>query len=68
MNMVLPKTYQNTNHVCVTWQDWNTKMWFVFIRMNQSGRTFQYNSETFDGHVKTIAWATRQASQNLLAQ
>lgn len=68
MNMVLPRTYQNSNHVCVTWQDWNTKMWFVFIRMNASGRTFQYNSDNFDGHVKTIAWATQQASQNLLAQ
>lgn len=68
MDMVMPRTYQNTNHVCMTWQDWNSKQWFVFIRMNQSGRTFQYSSDNFDGHVATIAWATSQASKGLLAQ
>ncbi len=68
MNMVEPRTYQNRNHVCVTWKDWNTGLWFVFIRMNQSGRTFMYNNDNFDGHVATIAWATSQASKGLLAQ
>jgi len=68
MNMVSPRTYQNRNHVCVTWQDWNTSVWFVLIRMNASGRTFQYSNKSFDGHVATIAWATSQASKGLLAQ